>query len=161
MSDSLQKGSVPPGAEPEPEPNAHQPGRVTCLTSHNGKPLSKSYEISTAGPVSLATYPKETWFAVKQHTLSGVRHLHALLLRMESFPTMCIIRGEPVPGTNLSKWQRKIKVENGGVFADVPRAWALLDCDNIPAPASFNVLDDPAEAASALLDNLAAQVPEL
>jgi len=43
----------------------------------------------------------------------------------------------------------------------VPRAWALLDCDNIPAPASFNVLDDPAEAASALLDNLAAQVPEL
>ena len=111
--------------------------------------------------MSLATYPKETWFAVKQHTFSGVHHLHALLLRMESFPTMCIIRGEPVPGTNLSKWQRKIKVENGGVFADVPRAWALLDCDNIPAPASFNVLDDPAEAASALLDNLAAQVPEL
>ena len=55
-----------------------------------------------------------------------------------------------------------MKAENEGAFAEVPRRWLMLDLDGgVPLPPGCSVLADPAEAARAVLDILAAHAPEL
>ncbi|WP_043344354.1 hypothetical protein, partial [Belnapia moabensis] len=136
------------------------PHSLTILRAHLGK-LAKSYDVAANGQVAMRSYDKVATFAASAVPVADIRALHSLLVSLEGQPDRCIIRGEAAPGANLEKVLRRKVGREGGVFDDVPRAWALIDCDKLPAPASLSVLDDPAGAAAALLDMLAAYAPEL
>ncbi len=138
---------------------------LTVLRAHDERGrrryLAKRFDVATIGTVIPRAYDSAKWFTAETVPLAGIRGLHRLLLDLEPDPHACIIRGAAVPGTDLER-VRKVKVENGGAFAEVPRHWKMLDLDEgIPLPPASSILADPAEAARVALDALAEHAPEL
>jgi hypothetical protein len=135
--------------------------RLTLLRAHNGRRLTKTFRLATNGRVSASPYDNAKFFTAEAVPVEGIHHFQRLLRGIEGDPHACVIRGEPAAGADLSRL-RRMKAENGGAFAEVPRRWAMLDLDGgIPLPPGCSVLADPTEAARAVLDILAAHAPEL
>src|SRR4051812_27302923 len=103
--------------------------------------LGKEFSIAPTGQVVERSWPNAKRFRVTQARVASVQDLLRVLRRIEPDPTTCIIRGEPVDGTNLSDTLRR-KIENGGAFADVQRRWIMLDLDGVKLPAGASVIDD-------------------
>ena len=133
---------------------------VTVLHSHSGRRLAKAFAVASNGQVTRRDFDRATWFTVRSVAMSGIYNLHRLLQEIESDPSICLIRGAPQAGSDLQRQRRK-KRENGGIFAEVPRHWLMVDLDGVPLPPGTSVLEDPRAAARALMDLLAAHAPEL
>ncbi|WP_043344797.1 hypothetical protein, partial [Belnapia moabensis] len=136
------------------------PCSVTILRTQGRLRMAKAYEISSKGPVTRSNYSNAKHFSVTERTLGGIGDLHRFLVELEAQPQSCVIRGEPIEGTNLSHTTRALQ-KNGGQFVDVPRQWLLVDMDDIPAPPGFDILAEPKDAAQRLLDVLTSYIPEL
>jgi hypothetical protein len=135
--------------------------RLTLLHAHNERRLAKAFRVATNGQVAASNYDNAKYFAAETVPVEGIHDLHRLLCRIEGDPHACVIRGEAVAGTDLSRL-RRAKAENGGPFAETPRRWAMLDIDGgVPLPHGCSVLADPTDAARAVLDILVAHAPEL
>ena len=138
---------------------------VTVLRAHDGprgpRRLTKAFRIATNGRISASPYDNAKHFTAEAVPVEGIHDLHSLLRGIEGDPHACVIRGEPVAGTDLARL-RRMKAENDGAFAETPRRWVMLDLDGgVPLPAGCGVLADPTEAARVVLDILAAHAPEL
>ncbi len=134
---------------------------LTLLRAHNGKRMAKRLTIGGNNAIDMVSYDKATWFSAEAVPVAGIRDIADLLRRLENRRDACAIRGEPLPGTDLSRLRRK-KEEHGGVFAERPRRWMMVDIDGVvPLPPGCSVLGDPAEAARVVLDVLVAHAPEL
>ena len=99
-----------------------------------------------------------TFFTAEIVPVTSIRDIHALLCRIEADPHACIIRGAPVAGVDLARVRRK-KCGIGASFVETPRYWLMIDADGIPMPARTSILENPVEAARAVLDMLAAFAP--
>jgi hypothetical protein len=133
---------------------------VTILRSLLGQMLAKAFAIAPTGQVVKRDWPDVARYRVEAVEVCDLQELLRLLRGLERDARACVIRGEPVPGTDLDDTRRK-KVENGGAFADVPRRYIMLDLDGIKLPAGTSVIADPGDAARIVVDLIAAHVPEL
>src|SRR3712207_3373187 len=115
---------------------------ITVLRPCNGQSLAKAYTIASNGKVVKRDFPDVAMYRVTLEQADGIDSLHRLLERIERDPTACVIRGQPNAGADLNRARRK-KAENGGVFADVPRRWLMVDLDKVPLPPGSSVIDDP------------------
>src|SRR3954451_14747965 len=135
-------------------------GSVTILGAPR-KVLTKRYSVGPMGQVIQSAYDRAKRFV--RQTPGGAESIHdlyALLRQMEPHSQYCIIRGASIAGTNLKDTDRKL-AKYGGQFEDVPRHWLMLDLDHVVLPPGTSLLQDPADAARAVLDLVAGHVPEL
>jgi hypothetical protein len=135
---------------------------LTVLRAHGDRRLTKRFDISTSGQISVTGYDKAAkWFEATVEPVTGIRDIAALLKRIELDRSACVIRGLPEPDVDLAR-VRRIKAENGGVMSEVPRHWIMADIDGtVPLPPGCSVVADPVDAARVLVDVLAAHAPEL
>jgi hypothetical protein len=135
--------------------------RITLLRAHDGKRMAKRFAIASNNRVTVTTYDLATWFSAEAVPVTGIHDIAELLHRLEDQRDACVIRGEPLPETDLSRTRRK-KAEKGGAFAETPRRWMMVDIDGtVPLPPGCSVLGNPVEAARVVLDVLVAHAPEL
>ena len=134
---------------------------ITLLRAHDNKRMAKRFAIASNNRVAVTTYDLATWFSAEAVPVTGIRDIAELLHRLEGQRDACVIRGEPLPETDLSRTRRK-KAEKGCTFAETPRRWMMVDIDGtVPLPPGCSVLGDPVEAARVVLDVLVAHAPEL
>jgi hypothetical protein len=133
---------------------------VTILRAHDGKRLAKMFTTATNGVVRKVDYDGATWFSAEAAPVACIRDVYAVLRHIEADQGACVIRGALAAGADPARLRRK-KTGAGAPFVEIPRHWLMLDVDGIPLSAGTSVLDDPADAARALLDLLAAHAPEL
>ena len=136
------------------------PDTVTVLHAHSSRMLAKRFKLASNGIVVRSDYDNPSWFTAEVVPVGDIHDLHDLLLRLDGDPHACAIRAAPAEGTNLVRTRRR-KSGRDAPFAEVPRRWAMLDCDGVPLPPGTSVLSDPEDAARALLDTIAAHAPEL
>jgi hypothetical protein len=134
--------------------------QVTILRPLGRQLLAKAFAIAPTGQVVKRDWPDVARYHAEAVEVCDLRELLRLLRGLERDARACVIRGEPVPGTDLTETRRK-KVENGGAFADVRRAYIMLDLDGVKLPVGTSVIDDPRDAARIVVDLIAAHVPEL
>ncbi len=134
------------------------PNALTVLRAHDGRRLAKTFFVATNGVIAARAYDRATWFTAESVPVRSLPELHRLLRRLERDTEACVIRGALQPQADPARLRRR-KTGEGAPFADAPRSWVMLDLDRVPL--ASGVLDEPADAARALLDLLAAAVPEL
>ncbi len=88
-------------------------------------------------------------------TVCDIRALSKLLAEAENEPRALVIRGEPVPGLNLTEPFRRVKTKKDGIGpnfreADGGRWWVMLDLDKAPMPEGCSV-DHPDKLIGALV----------
>ncbi len=133
---------------------------ITVLRAHGGRRLAKQFCVATNGVVTKRDYDSATWFRAESVPVATIRDVHALLRGLETDPGTCVIRGEPTAHCDHARTRRR-KTGADAPFAEQARHWLMLDVDGVPLPVATSVLDDPADAARALLDILAAHAPEM
>ena len=83
---------------------------VTVLRAHDGprgpRRLTKAFRIATNGRVSASPYDNAKHFTAEAVPVEGIHDLHNLLRGIEGDPHACVIRGEPVAGTDLARSQQ-------------------------------------------------------
>lgn len=100
-------------------------GSVTVLSSL-GRRLTKVFKADG----STDAYDDAASFKVRTVTVDGLLGLHALLVRLETKPTCCVIRGSPrpeaerQPGKVAGTWTR-----TNANFEDVARPYLAIDID--------------------------------
>ena len=95
---------------------------ISVLHAHGGKRLAKSFRTATNGVVTKSDYDSATWYRAESAPVASIRDVHALLLRLESDPYSCVIRGEPTANCNRGRTRRR-KAGANAPFAEVPRHW--------------------------------------
>lgn len=133
---------------------------ITVLRALDGLLLTKRIQRARDGEFLVAGYDRAFEFAVTEHPVTSLIGLGGLLASLESCPTACVIRGRPLPGTNLQRtWRLLYETtdEDGrtreATFEPAARRWIALDFDDLPTP-EWNE-DDLARRRQAILDDYA------
>jgi hypothetical protein len=143
---------------------APDPYAVTILRPVDRRRLmTKEYTLAPDGRVQRREYDEARTFSVEQAHVADVTALHQLLVKIEADPTACIIRGNPLPGTDWRQTRRLLRDRNEAraAFGDPALRWVMLDADKIAVPASASVINDPQDVARHLVDLFAGYAPEL
>jgi hypothetical protein len=111
---------------------------VTLLATLDGKVLTKRIRRARDGEFLVASYDKATWFAVAERPVASLIDLGRLLASLETWPSVCIIRGRPLPDINHDRC-RRLKDSDPGhgtppSFEPTARRWIGIDFDSLPAP---------------------------
>ncbi|MGH7074017.1 MAG: hypothetical protein ACREFD_07435 [Stellaceae bacterium] len=97
------------------------------------------------------------YFYCEPYPVSGIYELGKVLFKLERRPDICVIRGFPAPGVDLSQQVRRMKrPDSKGKTWFVERAgqpWVLLDIDKKPVPPEIDPVRDPKAAMSYLVEN--------
>jgi hypothetical protein len=142
-------------------PIGAEPGGLTILRPVDHRRLAtKEYRIASNGRVGRQEFGDAATFTAELVTVDGIEALHRLLCELETDPRAFVIRGAPKATTNLQRTARTLR-KNGGAFADVPRAWFMVDADKIELPAGSSVIADPEDVARYLVELFAGFAPEL
>ena len=126
--------------------------QVTVLRTLSRKLLlTKRFYRDKDRSIQKQTYGNAKRFDCDQHWVSGIEDFGALLSKLEQDRSSCIIRGEPLPGIDLSKPVRKTKHKNKDgdpCFRSYENGvpWVMIDFDDTPCSPDINAEDDP-EAA--------------
>jgi hypothetical protein len=108
-----------------------------------------------SGKLIKSSYGRESHFRVKQVELRGFDHLSACLDKLTQRPNAFVIRGEPLPGTDLSNTRRLLypDPETGEVatFAAAARHWFAVDIDKVRQPIAVDPVSDPEGAVEHLI----------
>ena len=107
------------------------------------------------GRVIKTDYGRETHFRVQQVDLSGFDHLCKCLDTLTQRPFAFVIRGAPLPDTNLNKTRRLVHPdpETGEIatFAEAERSWFAIDIDKVRKPVAIDPVTDPEGAIEYLI----------
>jgi hypothetical protein len=134
-------GSIAPDA-----PDRHA-DTLTVLRCDFGRRATK---LIRPGPEVLG-YDAGTWFRAARVPVGGLADLAHKLDRIAAHPRCFVIRGEPLPGTNLGRCRRLLHEQEDGTqptFREVPRRWALFDHDTAEEPGLWDWRDGALSALS-------------
>lgn len=107
--------------------------------------LTKAHR-RTAEGWETSGYGNAHWVAVEQHQAHGLDDVAAIVAGLAKQPNACIIRGEPLPGINWERTERRFKKEPV-TFREEPRQWLMVDADDVKEPAGTLMMLEPAECA--------------
>jgi hypothetical protein len=107
------------------------------------------------GKLVKTAYGRETHFQVKQVNLRDFDHLCKVLDRLTRRPLAFVIRGEPLPDTDLAKTRRLLypdpEAGETATFAAAARRWFAVDIDKIRKPVAIDPISDPDGAIEHLI----------
>jgi hypothetical protein len=110
------------------------------------------------GKVIKTDYGRETHFRVTQVDLNGFDHLCKCLDRLTQRPFAFVIRGDPLPDTDLNKTRRLAHPDpetgEAATFAAAERSWFAADIDKVKKPAAIDTVTDPEGAIEYLIGAL-------
>ena len=109
---------------------------VTILRCAQGKSATKAIHPGKDGPI-IGDYNAGLWFSVDMAPVDGIESLAGVLDRTSEDARAFVIRGEPLPDTDLECCRRLLHPQPDGTpptFREEPRRWALLDVDTVPWP---------------------------
>jgi hypothetical protein len=130
--------------------------RLTALFSISGMYATKRIRLHRKTEKIIKTdYGRETHFRVQQVDLNGFDHLCKCLNRLTQRPFAFVIRGEPLPDTDLNKTRRLAHPdpETGEIatFEEAPRLWFAVDIDKARKPVAIDPVSDPEGAIEYLI----------
>jgi hypothetical protein len=130
--------------------------RLTVLTSISELYATKRIRRDRkTGKIIKTNYGSETWFRVRQVNLSGFEHLCRCLDALTGRPFSLVIRGEPLPETDLNHTRRlnHAHPDKGypPAFAETARQWFPIDLDKIKRPVTIDAVTDPEGAIEHLI----------
>ena len=117
----------------------------TDAYGHANKTATKRFSEAGSRPYDLIKH----WKAEPVQA-QNIRALSKQLLSIEPVPTACVVRAEPIPGTDLSKSIRRLIHDNGNDAATLQpcaRRWVCIDIDGVEAPEGIDPALDPGGAA--------------
>jgi hypothetical protein len=107
------------------------------------------------GRIIKTNYGRETHFSVKHVDLAGFDHLCRCLDTLTRRPFAFVIRGEPLPETNLSSTRRLAhdddETGDKAAFVDVARHWFAVDIDKVKRAVAIDPVTDPEDAIEYLI----------
>ena len=120
-------------------------------------PITKRFALATDGTVQKVSPSLPRWFTARVETVCDIRDLARLLTAQERRKDECVIRGEPVPGLDLSQKVRRLKYADKdystgevhpATFRSVARGvrWLCFDFDKLPCPAEIDPVAAPQDA---------------
>jgi hypothetical protein len=147
------------GAQSAPEGRvmiAPQPSTITVLHSVNKLLMTKEIRLHRkTGKIIKSAYGNEKHFRVTQVDLNGFNHLCKCLDTLTQRPFAFVIRGEPLPGTNLDKTRRLVhhdpQTGDPATFAETERSWFAVDLDKVKRPIAIDPVSDPDGAIEHLI----------
>jgi hypothetical protein len=127
---------------------------LTVLRCRRGHRATKVVRRSANDQVEILGYDAGWLFRVQERPVTGFRGLAEALGRIVADPAAFAIRAEPLPGIDHRRARRLLyphHEDDGTItpptFQDVPRCWAILDVDSLPAPAGLDPCDGGNAAA--------------
>jgi hypothetical protein len=126
---------------------------LPILHSVDGKFATKRFNRHPkTGKLRNRSYDKAYVFRVELRPVASFDELAAALDALSRQPHAFVIRGEPLPGTNLHYTKRRFRPHGGepATFSEAPRRWFAADMDHISAPAGTDPVADPYDAADYL-----------
>jgi hypothetical protein len=132
------------------------PFGLTILFSVNALIMTKTIRRDRkSGKLIKSAYGRESHFRVKQVELRGFDHLCTCLDKLTQRPHAFVVRGEPLPGTDLSNTRRLLypDPETGEVatFAAAARHCFAVDIDKVRKPVAVDPVSDPDGAVEHLI----------
>ena len=107
----------------------------------------------------LVQFKAGTKFRVERRTVANIHELSALLTALERDTRALVIRGEPLPGVDLSQPVDRLKhakKNRPACFRDAEGGlhWVLADFDKVRLPAGLDPVTEPEETVRWLIDLL-------
>ena len=103
--------------------------------------MTKAHRLSQ-GRWETSGYGNALWVSVHPRPVGSLRDVGALIGKLAQVPQACVIRGEPLPGVDRRRCQRRFKKEPI-TFREEPRQWLMIDADSIPEPAATSMVTEP------------------
>jgi hypothetical protein len=130
--------------------------RLTALTSVSKLYATKRIRLDRkTGKLVTTHYGREKHFRIQSVELSGFEHLCRCLDRLTKLPYSFVVRGEPLPGTDLENARRLLHPDpdTGEVetFREASRRWLAVDMDKIRRPVTIDPVSDPEGAIEYLI----------
>jgi hypothetical protein len=130
--------------------------RLVVLFSVSGLYATKRIrQHRKTGKIIKTDYAREKHFRVQQVDLNGFGHLCKCLDRLTQRPFAFVIRGAPLPDTDLDKTRRLAHPdpETGEIatFAEAERSWFAVDIDKVRKPVPIDPVVDPEGAIEYLI----------
>jgi hypothetical protein len=101
-------------------------------------------------PAVIASYGDAALYRVAFLPAPALAELHTALGRLSRYPRAFVIRGEPLPETNLARCRRLLhphREDDGSItpatFREAPRRWLAIDWDSLPVPDGLEWRNDP------------------
>lgn len=132
------------------------PHTLTVLRSAGGTPQAKHHVRLPTGTLTSTKIATETWWRYSTREAATLDELARVLRELADDELAVVIRDDPAPGVDVARPIYRRKAE----CVDIPRAWAMLDIDDLVAP-HLDVVDEPELAAHFIRDELATCAPEL
>jgi hypothetical protein len=134
----------------------HRAASLTALFSVSNMYATKRIrQHRKTGKVIKTDYGCEKYFRVKQVGLTGFDHLCKCLDTLTQRPFAFVIRGEPLPDTDLNKTRRLARSdpETGetATFVETARSWFAVDIDKVKKPVAIDPVTDPEGAIEYLI----------
>lgn len=105
--------------------------------------MTKAHRLSQ-GRWETSGYGNAHWVAVHPRPVASLEDVAGLLGKLAAVPQACVIRGEPLPGVDLRRCQRRFK-QAPVTFREAPRQWLMVDADSIPEPPATSMATEPEE----------------
>jgi hypothetical protein len=126
---------------------------LPILHSVDGKFATKRFSRHPkTGKLRNKSYDNAYHFRVELRPVDSFDDLAAALEYLARQPHAFVIRGAPLPDTNLHYTKRRFRPHGGepATFGAAARRWFATDMDHIPAPAGTDPVADPSDAADYL-----------
>jgi hypothetical protein len=119
--------------------------QITILHALDGAFAAKRISRTADGTISIKGYDRSYWFRVEQRPINGFSDLAAVLAELTKKPHAFVIRGQPLPGINWNRTQRRLHARGNepATFAPAARHWLPIDIDKIEAPPLIDPVVDP------------------
>ena len=126
---------------------AHGFAFTTAVAAQNDL-ATKTIE-KTAGGLVKSPYPNVSRWMFNRRQIADLGEMSRELAVMSDFPSIMIVRGEPLPHIDLGKPQLRrsnnSKPETN-TLKDVPRSWLVVDVDDCAVPAPLGLAENLVEA---------------
>ncbi len=118
---------------------------LTCLDKH--AIATKKWKLRADDKLECTDYKSGKWFSVDVKRVSSIGNLADRLQNIEADPGTFVIRGEPLPDTNLERTRRlsKPKKDHTAAFGEPEggRRYVMLDFDNVRCPKKIDFTQNP------------------
>lgn len=140
--------NVAPSDWPAPRDPLPRTGvdQLTVLTTLYGETATKRITRGRDGAWVIEPYGSARHYRVDLVGVDDLVSLGRALARLERAPHSFVIRGQPLPGTNLSRCRRlKYERPDGAraTFGPTARRWLGIDIDGVPTPTWPERVDQP------------------
>jgi hypothetical protein len=133
------------------------PHTLTILRSAGGKPQAKRHVRLPTGTITSTKIATETWWSYSTREAATLDELARVLRELADDELAILLRDQAKPAELEKPLHIRRLARN---FDDVPRAWLMIDVDDLVAP-HLDVVDEPELAAHFIRDELATYAPEL